>query len=482
LYISTIGIAMNEHIEYLDFELEISDRRGLTYPVAVLDSPGGQARSTLHIPFSDADLRIARDPLAVVEAQRLGKTLFDALFTGEIRSRYDVSLLLAEKQDRGLRIRLRILPPELATIPWELLFDSRTDFICLSERRPLVRYIELPQPPRPLLTAIPLRILGIVAAPTDMPPLDVAREQHRLEEATKDLRTLGLVSLEWVGGQSWRDVNLAMRKGPWHIFHFIGHGSFDERTGVGTVLFADATGDSERLDALRLARLIGDHKSLRLVILSTCEGARADASGVFSSIAGNIVRLGIPAVLAMQHSISSEAAQEISQIFYQSLADGLPVDAALTEARRSLSLGYETLEWSIPTLYSRAPDGVLFQMPVRRTSALPSQVPTVPVEQAHPALDPTTPAGRLLALASQPVASLDRPALRRAMRDALSLDDLEMLCADITARLRNAGQSLTVSVGIVGGGGLEITVLNLIQYMDRRGLLQVLLDALRERE
>lgn len=48
-------------------------------------------------------------------------------------------------------------------------------------------------------------------------------------------------------------------------------------------------------------------------------------------------------------------------MFYESLADGLPIDAAVSEARKAISVGLaNSLEWGTPVLHLRAADGVLF--------------------------------------------------------------------------------------------------------------------------
>jgi hypothetical protein len=229
-----------ELLEYLDFELEISPGRGREYPVAVVRSPAGEARGTMHFPYDELmlqnrlkDLQIALlrsgGPLRKVlsreeqAVQDFGRDLFDALFSGEIRSRYDVSLQEAKRQGKGLRLKLRIQPPQLAALPWEFLYDPRqAEYLCLSRHTPIVRYLELPQPIQPLTVIPPLRILGMVASPRDLSPLDVGREKQRVEEALKDLRAKGMVDLTWLEGQTWRDLQRALRTGTWHVFHSSG--------------------------------------------------------------------------------------------------------------------------------------------------------------------------------------------------------------------------------------------------------------------
>ena len=52
MYTERVGIHREQRrMEYLDFELEIGPGQGRDYPVAVVRSPAGKARETLHFPF-----------------------------------------------------------------------------------------------------------------------------------------------------------------------------------------------------------------------------------------------------------------------------------------------------------------------------------------------------------------------------------------------------------------------------------------------
>src|SRR5262245_12006315 len=207
--------------------------------------------------------------------QQFGQALFEALLSGEARSCYDVSRREVARQGRGLRLKLRIQPPELAALPWEFLYDSRQgEYLCLSRSTPIVRYLELSQEIQPLAVAPPLRILGMIASPQGLPELNVVREKLRMEEAVEHLSTRGLVELVWLEGQTWRDLQRAMQLGPWHVFHFLGHGSFDHNAGEGWIALANEDGEPHRLFASGLGRLLADHFPLRLVLLNACEGAR----------------------------------------------------------------------------------------------------------------------------------------------------------------------------------------------------------------
>lgn len=413
-------------MNYFDFDIEVGTGVGLEYPVRVLHSPAGEARETMRFPF---DARAAENALLKLEnallrsggtrrqafspeqqaVQDFGRALFDGLLTGDVRTLYDRSLEHAQRENGGLRVRLRIEDPKLAALPWEFLYDHRqAEFVCLSRDTPVVRYLQIPQPIRPLVVPGPLRILGMIASPVDMRRLDVEGERRRVDQAISTLGRAGLVEITWLDGQTWRDLQRAMRGGPWHVLHYIGHGGFSEVADEGLIYLADEDGHAKALNASELGRLLASHHSLRLVFLSACEGARGSRQDVFSSTAATLVRRGLPAALAMQYSVTDAAAIELARTFYEALAEGYPVDAAVAEARVAVSLALSnTLEWGVPVLYMRSTDGVLFQqqpLPATREPAAvqrdtgrppqPSQVrgaapgPPVEVRAAKPVSPP----------------------------------------------------------------------------------------------
>ena len=93
--------------------------------------------------------------------QDFGRGLFESLLVGDVRTRYELSLSEARRQGKGLRLKLRIQPSELAVLPWEFLYDAERDrYPSLSSNTPLVRYLDLPQPVEPLRVSPPLRVWG----------------------------------------------------------------------------------------------------------------------------------------------------------------------------------------------------------------------------------------------------------------------------------------------------------------------------------
>ncbi len=383
-------------IRYLDFDLLIN-RSETGYNVRVLHAPADADRAIgeFRLPFSDTEienflLKIGR-PRRIVrrlespqteEAKRFGGRLFESVFSEEVRVCLRKSLDLAGRQDTGLRIRLHLRgAPALADLPWEYLYDTSLNrFLALSSETPLVRYLELPEAVRSLQVPPPLRVLVMISSPPGYPPLDVEREWAKVSDALADVRALGLVVAERLETATLTALQRKLRRGAYHIFHFIGHGAFDEAAQDGVLLLeGEDTGRGRPVTGQDLGVLLRDHRPLRLVILNACEGARASRTDPFAGTAQSIVQQGIPALIAMQFEISDDAAIAFSHEFYGALADGYPVDAALAEARKGIYAKATDLEWGTPVLYLRAPDGYIFNLTtVSQAGALHGQRPEAP--------------------------------------------------------------------------------------------------------
>lgn len=189
------------------------------------------------------------------------------------------------------------------------------------------------------------------------------------------------------------DLQRALGQGDWYIFHFIGHGGFDEEAGEGKIALTGGDGKPEYVRATPLARLLGDHRPLRLAVLNTCQGATGSQDDLFSSTAAVLVRRGLPAVLAMQYAITDQAAIQLSRVFYEFFGDGQAVDTALGEARKALSLANQnSLEWVAPVLYLRAPDGLLFNLQAAENAAPLPEASRTPQTVSQPAPPPAQPA------------------------------------------------------------------------------------------
>jgi len=172
---------------------------------------------------------------------------------------------------------------------------------------------------------------------------------------------------------------------------------------------------------------------------------------------------GVPAVVAMQFPISDQAAIAFTDCLYPRLAQGLPLDTAVGEARKAIRIAdRSSLEWATPVLFMRTPDGKLFdfadahaeQVPMQTTSeaiAANSAAATAHASTSDAREEPARPhrkiayalaAGTLLAIASAAVligyfrpapASVTAPTPAEHSRFLAAADAATVSAADIDA-------------------------------------------------
>ncbi|OQY90321.1 MAG: hypothetical protein B6D41_09835, partial [Chloroflexi bacterium UTCFX4] len=364
-----------ERVKFFDLDLLI-ERAGDQYRARVLQSPAGQASAEFVLPFTPQDIEIlmlrvgrARRGVRRIEspemqaAKSFGGKLFDAVFTDDVRGALRSSMDAASRENAGLRLRLRLADaPELVDLPWEFLYNSSLNrFLALSNKTPLVRYIEIPRIPRALKTTPPLRVLVMISSPSDYEPLDVEREWRKLNDALREQLANKLVQLERLDTATLGALRRKLRQDEYHVLHFIGHGGFDEQTQDGVLILEDEQQRGQRTSGQYISTVVTMHDAMRLVVLNACEGGRAARNDPFAGVAQSLVQQGIPAVIAMQFEITDEASIAFAREFYAAIADGYPVDAALGEARGAIFSEVNDLEWGTPVLYLRAPDGIIFE-------------------------------------------------------------------------------------------------------------------------
>lgn len=367
-------------MRYRDFVVQIGPPAGEAFPVRVLESPAGAGSGELRLPEmepagwsgeGDRDLAGPGTGRSLLAPEEVGRRLFAALFTGEVRDRYYRSLGSID-QGEGLRIQLRCDPRQpgllpVQALPWELLFqpDARC-FLGLDRRTPIVRHLDVPAPVETVPLPERLRILAVLTAPPDAPPLDLEQERHRIEEVCASQPGLELSVLVQPDPQALRDelLHAASRREPYHVLHFAGHGAFDSERGEGALLFTTAEGEPRPLAGDDLALLVRGTGGLRLAVLNACHSGRMGTEpdqDAFAGVAAALLLGGLPAVLGMRRPIPDDAAIAFSATLYRRLALGEPVDAAVTEARLAIyRRGRPAAEWSTPVLFLRVPDGRLF--------------------------------------------------------------------------------------------------------------------------
>ena len=281
------------------------------------------------------DVAIAQLSLLEANLQELGHQLRALCLPG------DSGLALADLLNRGAKIRTLIEVcveaegPELLSLPFEALRlpDGQvvaTHPSAIMMRRPTDL---APGPAEPL--AGPLKILVAVGAPdegkTTSAVLDYERELQHILDAVEPLRMHDNADVRILEVGHPDMIAQAIERDAYHVLHISCHGR------PGWLELEDEDGRPYPTTAEALIRPLRETgRPVPFVLLNTCHGGVQD-EGV-TSLAEALLRAGVPAVLAMQTSVSDRYATNLAGSFYEYLAGRevfLP-SRALARARKSL--------------------------------------------------------------------------------------------------------------------------------------------------
>lgn len=310
------------------------------------------------------------------QLKQLGSTLYAALLPTEVRALFDEARAGARAQRRGVRLRLDIESPSLAALPWETLYEAATDtFFATSRSWTLSRYVRVRAPHRPPLDGSKgLHVLVIAASPAGLPEPGIDEEVRELRAALKHAdreRTVERpsVRIDVEEQATLRRLNHRLRDQPPQVVHFIGHGIFqNERAHLA---LEEEDGSLSLVDEETFGRLLGgDHLypnlsglyddgvygGVSLVVLNACQTATVSTERALSGAAPRLVQRGVPSVIAMQLSVDAATAALLTGELYRSLVRGLPIDAALQEARYAVALAhhFDRVDFAAPVLFMRS--------------------------------------------------------------------------------------------------------------------------------
>ena len=269
-------------------------------------------------------------------AENLAKTgslLFEWAFPAAIRAHLRVAWDRAERAGMGLRIRLIIDAPEIAAWPWELLHDPERNYtFATSPSTPLVRYFDQADRFGSLAdqgAELPIELLLVLPA---TPDLDLGQERRNVEQVAG--ATDGALRVRTLDGAVTRaDLADALLMGNYQIVHFGGHGGFID--GRGYLGLNEPDGAPDWIDSDALARLAVNYRSVKLALLNACKSGQTDDGRAFTGLAPQLVRYGVPAVVAMQFAVTDKAAATFAREFYKRLCagdDAGQVDVAVSYA------------------------------------------------------------------------------------------------------------------------------------------------------
>ncbi|MEM7065506.1 MAG: CHAT domain-containing protein [Cyanobacteria bacterium P01_B01_bin.77] len=373
----------------------------------------------------------------------LGQALYNGLFDRALRDSWLTAQGVAQNRRSPLRLRLGLKGERLQQLPWEVLhagdrpLGTGTDVTFsryhLGRRqgydRPVATVPDFDQP---------LRVLMVIATPTDQDRLELANEVEQLQNELhppslrsgnsynvlpKQQLDVQLTVLKQPGRA---ELTQALEQGNYQALHYAGHSNLGN-AGGDLYLVSRQTGLTERISGEDLAGLLSNN-GVKLAVLNSCRGAYAQSAGGWheQNLAQALVNRGIPGVIAMAERIPDNVAITFTQLLYRNLKQGNPIDLCLNRTRQGLisAHGSHYSYWALPILYMQPGfDGYLASKPGTDNSALDKLLSES--ESALKALDPpdvAIPGSNDAAVANAAEAS--STAAHSIDSDQVNLDDL----------------------------------------------------------
>lgn len=298
-----------------------------------------------------------------LDARIYGQRISSMLFAnGPMREGLIVASGRLHRQNSILRFRLRIDDDidALQALHWETLQHPQTGaFLATDERIVFSRYLVSPDAtPVTLPSRNTLRALLLVANPKNLDQYNLRSIDSQLEIDRAKVALSSLPNIE-IGSESNERsyasitrLTEAARHG-YDIVYLVAHGRLYDGE---TIIFLEAEDGKVNMVlgteiVTALSQVI--HRPV-FIIVASCQSAGAEGERLLNALGPQLLRAGIPAVLAMYGRISQQAVAAMMPVFFREIQqDGL-VDRALAVARAAAQ---HLDDWWQPVLFSRLRHG-----------------------------------------------------------------------------------------------------------------------------
>jgi hypothetical protein len=343
----------------------------------------------------------------------LGEILYEAIFNGEVETFFKGRLkqLDAARQANELlkeeRLRVELVfregsnAQELGKYPWEFLYypDEGTP-LATKANIVLCRHMPTRGINRENITPPegPLKVMLVIARPDEFLP-DIndekAVEYEKNFEAIvndilnlKNLKTSQIEILEPLKSPTVDKLAQALVELKPHIVHYIGHGRY---SSAGEIALIRESCQSVHWCSSATFADCFEGVPPRLVFLHLCAGVQNDKVSAdylkanFAELAPELIQKRVQAVVAMRYPVHHVAAQKFTKNFYQALAEGRTVAAAVQIGRRFSTLSVRDSALGSPVLFMHSKDGSIFAKPSSTSRQQPAS--TGPIAHNASALD-----------------------------------------------------------------------------------------------
>lgn len=392
-----LSLRFPEHNKVIiKFDDEETDTLQFTSPFSTEDHEDIRWYLEVYATRYTTDVDDARAERIANKLPQWAEALFNAVFTSRAAQR--IFNAFQDESSPGRLLTISASHPEILSLPWELLRDPEGTYLVHENPRISIRRrLAGAGGGRRQLKVEPkesLHLLFVISRPSDAKFIDHRGEATAILDAIAQ-EAAGQVEVEFLRPATLDNLVARLEdrhKPPIDIVHFDGHGLFDrdgqflERAklsdplavtkgsndnsgNTGYLLFEDKEGKQALISAETLGDMLNRQK-VGLIVLSACQSAAVSGEDAMGCVAARLTHVGIPAVLAMTHSVLVTSTRQLFGKFYQHLVRGEGIGEALDNARRDLYFNRErgkrqrgdkqiTLkldDWFLPALYQAGKD------------------------------------------------------------------------------------------------------------------------------
>ena len=403
----SLELNLNFHVRKIDQDQviqvtvkfdDVNDIHDFVFPISEEDQKEIQWYLEVYAAQYTTDVDDKRAQGIADKLPQWGAALFNAVFNTRAAQRMFNDF--QEEDEEGKLLTISASHPAILSLPWELLRDPEGTYLVHDRPRISIRrrLAEAGGGRKPFKVKAKdcLRLLFVVSRPSDAGFINPRAESIAVLDAIEQ-EAAGRVEVEFLRPATLANLVERLedrRKPSVDIVHFDGHGVFDAEGGlherakmsdpgltkstkssspnVGYLLFEDEEGEQALITAETLGDMLNRQK-VGLMVLSACQSAAVAGEEAMGSLAARLTHAGIPAVLAMTHSVLVTTTRQLFAKFYQRLVRGEGMGEALDNARRDLYLNRERGErqrgqerialklydWFLPALYQAGKDTAL---------------------------------------------------------------------------------------------------------------------------
>ena len=300
-----------------------------------------------------------------------GTALFRQLLsTPTLVDYFNRACIESEVGVKALRLRLFIGPTAslLHVLRWERLWDPTRGRPLTGERIHFSRFLSSSDwRPAQLRPRGELRALVVVADPFDLARYGAAPIRREDEFARARAGLDGIPCDEVSGPATLKHMMAKLRDG-YDILYLACHGGIDSQTREPRLWFEGENGASAVTSGGEVVAQLSDLTSRpRLIIFASCQSAgdgdevrSRDSAGVMAAVGPRLAEAGLPAVLAMQGSVTMKTVDAFMATFFKELTRDGYIDRAVSVARQSVA---DRPDHWMPVLFTRFSDGRIWYTP-----------------------------------------------------------------------------------------------------------------------